>query len=116
MTHSAVTSSTATSATATSAATTTSRRSAARTISTGVAISRSFHLLAGGFRLASKLNRDLALKNFLARELGDSTLSLGRSGEVDKGVANGAVGAGVLWDRDRLTVRYELAELKEGGV
>jgi len=54
--------------------------------------------------LASELDRDLALENLLAGELSDGTLSLGGSREVDEGVTDGAVGARVLRDGNRLTV------------
>lgn len=55
--------------------------------------------------LAGKLNGNLALQDFLARELGNGALGLAGGREVDKGVANRAVGARVLWDRGRLTAR-----------
>jgi hypothetical protein len=48
------------------------------------------------------LNGNLALKDLLAGELLDGTLGLSGSGKVDKGVADRAVGARVLGDRDRL--------------
>ncbi len=57
-----------------------------------------------GLGLASELDRDLALKDLLARELGDSTVGLGGSGKVDKGVTDRAVGPRVLRDGNRLTV------------
>jgi hypothetical protein len=53
--------------------------------------------------LASKLDRDLALKDLLARELSDGTVGLSGSREVDKGVTDRAVGARVLRDRNGLT-------------
>jgi hypothetical protein len=53
--------------------------------------------------LASELDRDLALKDLLARELRDGTLSLSGCREVDEGVTDRAVGARVLWDGDGLT-------------
>lgn len=92
----AATTATATTATATASSTT------ATTLSTGTLAVGSLSLLAGGLGLASELDRDLALENLLAGELLDGTLSLGGGREVDKGVADGTVGAGVLGDGDRL--------------
>lgn len=48
-----------------------------------------------GLGLASKLDGDLAVENRLSIQLGDGTIGLGRSGEVDEGIANGAGGARV---------------------
>lgn len=93
---------TATTATATSA--TTTRGTTAGSLSARSFAVGTLSLLASRLRLAGKLDRDLALKDFLAGELSNSTLSLRRSREVDKGVANRAVGARVLGDRDRLTI------------
>jgi hypothetical protein len=56
--------------------------------------------------LAGELDRDLALKDLLARELGDGAVGLAGSREVDKGVTDRAVGARVLRDRNRLTVKW----------
>jgi hypothetical protein len=63
----------------------------------------SLRLFAGGLRLASKLDRDLALEDLLARKLTNGALSLAGGGEVDEGIANWTVGARVLGNRDRLT-------------
>jgi hypothetical protein len=49
--------------------------------------------------LARKLDGDLAVEDLLTRELSDGTLSLAWGREVDEGIAYGAVGARVLWDR-----------------
>lgn len=57
--------------------------------------------------LASELDGDLALEDLLAGELSDGTLSLARGREVDEGVADGAVGARVLGNGNRLTTRNE---------
>ena len=59
-------------------------------------------LLGVGLGLASKLDGDLALKDLLARELGNGTLRLGGGGQVDEGVADGAFGSWVLGDGDSL--------------
>lgn len=55
--------------------------------------------------LASELDGDLALEDLLARELSDGTLSLAGGREVDEGIADGAVGARVLGNRNGLTTR-----------
>lgn len=57
-------------------------------------------LLGVGLRLAGELDRNLALQNLLARELGNGTLSLAGSGQVDEGVANRALGSRVLGNSD----------------
>lgn len=49
-------------------------------------------------RLAGELDGHLTLEDLLAGELGDGALGLAGSREVDKGIANRAVGARVLWD------------------
>lgn len=67
-----------------------------------VSLSVGVVLLDVGLGLASKLDRDLALKDLLARELSDGALCLGGSGQVDKSVANGALGAWVLGNGDSL--------------
>jgi hypothetical protein len=93
---------TSTAATATAATTAGSAAAGAlrtRTLAVGTLNS----LLASRLGLASELNGDLALEDLLAGELLDGTLSLGRSGEVDESVADRAVGARVLWDRNGLT-------------
>ena len=59
--------------------------------------------------LAGELDRDLAVKNGFAVELGDGALGLGGGGEVDKGVADGAGGARVDGDRGGLAVVVGLA-------
>lgn len=53
---------------------------------------------------AGKLDGDLAVKDGLAVELGDGTLSLGGGGERDKGVADGTRGARVGGDGRGLAV------------
>jgi hypothetical protein len=97
-------STTTTCSTTASAATATSRWSTATTFTSRETLTSacsSLTLLAGWFRLASKLDRDLAFKNFLARELRDGTLSLAWGGKVDESVSNWAVGTGVLGNRGR---------------
>jgi hypothetical protein len=89
-----------TSATATTAATTTTRSSAAMALCTRTLSVGTLGLLASRLGLASKLNGDLALEDLLAGELGNGTLGLTGSRQVDEGVADGAVGTGILGDRD----------------
>ncbi len=103
-TYTAVTAATSTAATATAGATaTTGGVAAASTLSTTLD-GGTLGLLVG-LGLASELDRDLALKDLLARELVDGTIGLSGSREVDKGVADRAVGARVLRDRNGLTGR-----------
>ena len=92
---------TGTSAVASTTATTATARSAAAS-ALGASTLGSLSLLTSGFRLAGKLNGNLALENLLAGELLDGTLGLGGSREVDEGVANGTVGTGVLGDGNGL--------------
>jgi hypothetical protein len=66
-------------------------------------------LLASRLGGTGKLDGNLALQDLLARKLADGALSLARRGEVDKGVANRAVGTRILGDRDRLTEENVLA-------
>jgi hypothetical protein len=54
---------------------------------------------------AGQLDRDLAVEDGLAVELGDGTLGLGRGREGDEGVADGARGAGVGGDGRGLAVQ-----------
>jgi hypothetical protein len=71
-----------------------------------LALSVGIRLLGGvGLWLASKLNRDLAFQDLLARELSDSSLGFGGGGEVDEGVADRALGSWVLGDGDSLAKR-----------
>ncbi len=101
-TYTAATSTTSTSATATArTAATASRLAAACAFTTGTLSSTLALLVRLG--LASELDGNLALKDLLARELSDGTLSLAGSREVDKGVTDRTVGARVLRDRNRLT-------------
>lgn len=99
-TAAATTASTPTTGTA-SPATTTGRLTAAGTFSTTLGVGTLGLLVRLG--LASELDRDLALQDLLAGELGDGTLGLAGSREVDEGVTDRAVGARVLRDRNRLT-------------
>jgi hypothetical protein len=86
--------------TATTAAT--SGSSTTRALGTRAVTVGTLRLLTSRLRLAGKLDGNLSLKDLLARKLLNSTLGLGRSGEINKGVADRAVGARVLRDRDRL--------------
>jgi len=72
-------------------------------------------LLASSLGLAGKLDGDLALKDLLARELGDGTLGLSRGRQVDKGVADRAVGARVLGDGNRLAVWRQVSKCHQVG-
>lgn len=94
--------------TTTASATATSRSSATRSLSAGTLSVGALGLLTSGLGLASELDGNLALKDLLSGELLDGTLGLSRGGEVDKGVADRAVGARVLWDRDRLTTKMSI--------
>jgi hypothetical protein len=85
-TTTAETTSTSTSASSTTAGATLPALSTATLTSTGLI------LLCG---VSSKLNRDLAIENLLARQLRDGTISFGGGGEVNEGIANGTVGARV---------------------
>jgi hypothetical protein len=86
--------------TATTAAT--SGSSTTRALGTRAVTVGTLRLLTSRLRLAGKLDGNLSLKDLLARKLLNSTLGLSRSGEINKGVADRAVGARVLRDRDRL--------------
>ena len=68
-----------------------------------------FCLFPGGLGLASELDRHLTLQNLLARKLRNGTLRLGGGREVDKSVADGAVGTGVLGDGDGLAVGAQIS-------
>ena len=59
-------------------------------------------VLGSRLRLAGKLDRDLAVEDGLAVQLLNSAVGLRGGGDVNEGVANGAVGAGVLGDGDGL--------------
>jgi len=64
-------------------------------------------LLGSSLRLASQLDRNLALEDEFAGELGNGLLGFFCSGEVDKGVANGTGGTRVGGDRSGLArARY----------
>jgi hypothetical protein len=93
---------TATSTTATSTATATGGLPAAGTLA--VLSVGTFSLVGSSLGLASKLDGDLALQDLLARELSNGALSLAGSGQVNKGVADRAVGARVLRDGNGLAV------------
>ena len=100
MTHTASAGGAASTTTATSAAT--SGSSTTRALGTRAVTVGTLRLLTSRLRLAGKLDGNLALKDLLARKLLNSTLGLSRSREINKGVADRAVGARVLRDRDRL--------------
>jgi hypothetical protein len=102
-----------TASTTTATATTTARWSTLiallSILSLRTARSSTLSLLSILLRLARKLDRDLAVKNLLARELGDGALSLAWSREVDEGITYGAVGARVLWDRGGFAAESEVS-------
>lgn len=101
----ATASTTATTATATAAtASATSRGTAAGTFRTRTLTISTLCLLTSRLRLASELNGDLTLEDLLAGELLDSALGFRRGGEIDKSVANRAVGTRVLGNRNRLAI------------
>lgn len=58
----------------------------------------------GRLRLAGRLNRDLAVENFLSRKLLDGLLCFVRSGQVHECVTNRTAGTGIYWNGDILTV------------
>jgi len=109
-TYTAVTAAAGTPATATASPTATAGGVAAAS-ALGTALDVGTLGLLVRLGLASELDRDLALEDLLARELGDSTVGLGGGREVDKGVTDRAVGARVLRDGNRLTVWVEDAWL-----
>lgn len=92
-------------ATATTAAAATSNASASTSWSTLVT-SGSFAvgLSWTGSRLASDLNADLAVEDFLTGQVGDRLVSFLFLGDVDKSVSNSSGGAWVDGDRDRLAI------------
>jgi hypothetical protein len=65
--------------------------------------------LGVSFRLARKLDRNLALEDGLSVELCNGTLRLRRSREINKGVTDGASSARIDRDRHRFTDSKELA-------
>lgn len=105
--HLTGTASTAATGTGTTATTTSGLAAAsAFTLSIGIG------LLCIGLGLAGELNRNLALQNLLARELGNGALSLAGGGKVDEGVADRALGSRVLGNSDSFATvetRYLLA-------
>lgn len=91
---------------------TTSTATATGGLATAVALTMltigTLSLLASSLGLAGKLDGDLTLKDLLAGELSDGTLSLSGGGQVDKGIADRAVGTRVLGNGDRLAVDARL--------
>lgn len=98
-TAAAATASTATTATAGAAATTGGLTAAS---ALGTSILAVVLGLLSSLGLASQLDRHLALKDLLSGELSDGAVGLGGGREVDERVADGALGAGVLGDRNGL--------------
>ena len=97
----------ATSGTTAAAATTSTSTSgsAATGLIPALGLSSADATTLAGLRLASKLDRNLAVEDRLAVEFVDGTLRFGWSGEIDKGVADRAGGARVGRDRGRLAKR-----------
>jgi hypothetical protein len=89
--------------------TTSPTTAASRTTTAGLVATTTFAAayttLGLRLRLAGKLDRHLALKDDLAIELRNGALSLGWSGQVDKGIANWTVGARIGRNRNRLAAR-----------
>ena len=101
------TGSTRTTSSATTASSTAACLSATTTFASGTSLTSTcstLSLLGVRLGLASKLDRDFALENFLTGELSDSTLSLAWGRQVDKGISDRAVGARVLWDGGGFTM------------
>jgi Predicted solute binding protein len=102
-TYATTTSETATTATSTTTATTGSSLATLITASTLTTTHSTLRLGLRRLGLASDLDRDLALKDLLARQLLDGLLGLVGSGKVDKRIANRAVGAWVHWNGGAFT-------------
>ncbi len=68
------------------------------TSGTSLTSTGSIDLLGILLRFAGKLNRDLAIKDLFARELGNCTLGFAWGREVDECVSDRAVGTWVLGD------------------
>lgn len=103
----ATVSSTATTVADSTAATATSGLATASTLTLAVGIG----LVGTSFGLASELDRDLALQDLLARELGNGALGLGGGGQVDECVADRTLGSRVLRDGDSLAAdRIEVSK------
>jgi len=93
--------STASAATTSTAAAASASGSAAAS-AVGSALSTAAGALGVSLGSAGELDRDLALENGLSVQLGNGALGLGGGRESDESVANGAGGAGVGGDGDRL--------------
>lgn len=104
------TSTTSTSATAASAPAASAL--ASLTAAGALAATSSTFFRLRGLRLAGQLHRDLAREDLLSGESLDSSGGLSSSSEVHKGVANGAVGAGVHRDRGALAVTQVSSQFK----
>jgi hypothetical protein len=109
-TYTTSTTNTATTATSATTAAATATRALATLVTAGtLAATGSTFLSLSGLGRASELHRDLAREDLLAGESLDGSGRLGSSGEVNECVSNGAVGAGVHWDRGALAGGYESA-------
>jgi hypothetical protein len=109
MTYATTTSDTAATATSATTATAAATGALAAFIATGtLAAAGSTFLGLRGLGLASQLHRNLAREDLLAGEFLNSGAGLVGSGEIHKGVANGAVGAGVHRDRGALAASLRL--------
>lgn len=103
-TYATTTAETATTATTTTAATAGSPLAALVAAGTLTTTHSTLRLGLRRLRLASNLDRDLALQDLLARQLLDGLLGLMGSGQVDERIANRAVGAGVHRNGGAFTV------------
>ena len=106
-THATTAGSTAT-ATTTATTATAGSTSAAFSAADGLAAAGCvLRLLGSSLGPASELDGDLAAEHLLARELGNGSLGLGGSGEIDKGVSDRTRSARISRDRRRFTAREE---------
>lgn len=101
-----------TASTAATGAGTTATATGGLAATVAVSLSVGIDLLDVGLGLAGKLDRNLALEDLLARELGDGALCLGGGGEIDEGIADGALGAWVLGNGDSLAVEEDWSAKK----
>lgn len=96
---------TGTTSTATTGAGTTTATTSGLTAAVALTLSIGIGLLCVGLGLASELDRNLALQNFFARELGNGALGLGWGGQVDEGIADRALGSRVFRNGDSLAAK-----------
>ena len=110
MTHSSST--TVESAASPTATTSATARSAPTTLTAAASFAAtycSFSLLSSRFWLASKLDRDLTLKDFFARELVNCLLGFVGRLEINEGVTHRTVCARIDRDGSRFSVAIKLS-------